>query len=419
MTDRVAVFCMQGSGHFAQLRPVVAGLVATGFAVQVFTDRRFAADVAQAGATMIDLFDARPLEGVDTASIPIPVRNVTFAGVYLGEIVEELRRLRPVLVVYETFAVVARFAAQLLGIPYINVAPGHFYHPDRFLPVLSKDPRVRISDQCHRAVAILRDQYGRDDASPFSYLSGLSPYLNIISQPQPFLTEEEGGAFAPAAYFGCLPWPPTTDGPGEAPGIEWLKEGEANLRLYVCLGTTAFDAFPDIVLAFLNAVADSVGSLPDVRALISLGGAGHEERVRQRITRPNVAVVDYTDQRQALRAANLFLTHHGLNSTHEAIMQGVPMLSYPIYADQPYLADRCQQLGIAIPLAKALRAPLDGADIPAALAVWSSRKAAMRVRLAEARSWEMNVIAERPAVIARIAALARRASMSPEQRADE
>lgn len=414
MTDRVAVFCMQGSGHFAQLRPVIAGLVAFGFDVHVFTHRRFAADVVQAGATMIDLFDARALESVDAASIPIPARCVTFAGVYLDEIVEELRRLRPILVVYETFAVVARFGAQLLGIPYVNVAPGHFYHPDRFLPLLTNDPRVRISEQCRRAVAILRDEYGRDDASPFSFLSGLSPHLNIISQPQPFLTEEEGAAFAPAAFFGSLPWPPPTDGPDEAPGIGWLKEGEATLRLYVCLGTTAFDAFPDIVMAFLRAVADSVGSMPEVRALISLGGAGYEETVRRCLTRANVAVVDYTDQRQALRAADLFLTHHGLNSTHEAIMQGVPMLSYPIYADQPFLAERCQQLGLAIPLAKALRAPLEGDDIPAALATWVSGKGAMQARLAEAKSWEMNVIAQRPAVIAQIAALGRRAKYHPE-----
>ena len=42
------------------------------------------------------------------------------------------------------------------------------------------------------------------------------------------------------------------------------------------------------------------------------------------------------------READLFVTHHGLNSTHEAIFNRVPMLSYPFFWDQPGLAAECR-----------------------------------------------------------------------------
>ena len=50
------------------------------------------------------------------------------------------------------------------------------------------------------------------------------------------------------------------------------------------------------------------------------------------------------------RGRRVFVTHHGLNSTHEAIYHRTPMLSYPFFGDQPYLANRCRDLGLSVPL---------------------------------------------------------------------
>ena len=55
------------------------------------------------------------------------------------------------------------------------------------------------------------------------------------------------------------------------------------------------------------------------------------------------------DQWAVLGETDLFVTHHGLNSTHEAIFNRVPMLSYPFFWDQPGLAAKCQAFGIARP----------------------------------------------------------------------
>ena len=38
--------------------------------------------------------------------------------------------------------------------------------------------------------------------------------------------------------------------------------------------------------------------------------------------------------------ADAFVTHSGMNSTHEALFHKMSMVSYPIFADQPGLAAR-------------------------------------------------------------------------------
>lgn len=112
--------------------------------------------------------------------------------------------------------------------------------------------------------------------------------------------------------------------------------------------------------------------------------------------------VEYTDQWAVLGETDIFLTHHGLNSTHEAIFRRVPMLSYPIFSDQPALAQRCQEFGIAVPLTESLRGAVAADDVRAALATLSASKDAIMARLDRVRSMELEVMAQRPAVLTRI-----------------
>jgi UDP:flavonoid glycosyltransferase YjiC (YdhE family) len=144
----------------------------------------------------------------------------------------------------------------------------------------------------------------------------------------------------------------------------------------------------------------------DAVALVSLGGGGPTEHMA-RLARRNVRVESYVDQWKALREASVYLTHQGLNSTHEAIFQGTPMISSPFFADQPSLAKRCQELGLAVPLVEVLRGRVDPGHISAALARVAAACDAMRSRLAEARRWELETIRGRPSVIERIVGLTR------------
>jgi UDP:flavonoid glycosyltransferase YjiC (YdhE family) len=122
-----------------------------------------------------------------------------------------------------------------------------------------------------------------------------------------------------------------------------------------------------------------------------------------------VVVHDFADQWAELRNADVFVTHHGLGSTHEAVACAVPMLSLPFFWDQPALARRAQELGVALPLIEGdVRADGLAADAVAhGLDRVATGRMAMRGRLLAARQWEARTIASRPALAARILAVGR------------
>jgi UDP:flavonoid glycosyltransferase YjiC (YdhE family) len=122
--------------------------------------------------------------------------------------------------------------------------------------------------------------------------------------------------------------------------------------------------------------------------------------------RNNVAVVDIVDQWAALAEADVFVTHHGINSTHEAIFHQVPMFSLPFFADQPGLARRCGELGLAVPLGRGAPDDLRAADVDSALDRLEREVDDIARCLADAREWELRLIADRPAVVDRILCIA-------------
>jgi MGT family glycosyltransferase len=397
-----ALFAMPEAGHFQRLRPLISDIARRGIEARVFTDVRFADDVENAGGRFVDLFATHPLADADDESLPIPCRYVSFAGCYADEVATDVRRLGPSLVVYDTFAVIGRVVARLLGVPYVNVCAGHNEEPGRFLRQLEADPRVAISPSCHRAVETLRDRHGIADASPFSYVTGLSPFLNVYCEPPAYLTEGERRAFEPIAFYGSLPPLEEIEATRRDPVRPVFGDGEASTRVYVSFGTVVWRYWETEAIDALRAISGALARMPNVRALISLGGAELEAGSVRDLERPNVMVSRSVDQWRTLEEADAFVTHHGLNSTHEAVFHRVPMISYPFFGDQPGLAARCQQLGLATPLADSPRAPLTEEDVEAAFAELARSRESIGIRLAEAQTWEREVIADRGSVLDRM-----------------
>jgi UDP:flavonoid glycosyltransferase YjiC (YdhE family) len=406
MSDRAAaVFGIPGRGHFERLRFVISDLVRHGYTAYVFTDTCYEREVELAGGRFFDLFAAYPLEEVDDESVPIPCRYVTFAGAHAEAIAGDLERLGVSVVVYDTFAVVGRVAARLLGLPHVNICAGHNMDPARFVPMFAADPRVSLSPACHRAVETLRG-FGIEDASPFSYLSGLSPFLNVYCEPAAYLTMAEREVFEPVAFYGSLPSIEEIAARSTEGGSSLFGTGaERQLRVYVSFGTVVWRYWEAKALEVLRTISGALATLPDVRGLISLGGAKPEPEAVRALTRPNVAVAEYVDQWRVLREADAFITHQGLNSTHEAIFNLVPMISYPFFSDQPTLAEKCYGLGIATPLRDSMPGGVTEEAVHCALERVAADRDSMQARLVEARELERAVIAGRDSVVERITAL--------------
>ncbi|MGE0704238.1 MAG: glycosyltransferase, partial [Vicinamibacterales bacterium] len=310
----------------------------------------------------------------------------------------DIARLNPALIVYDSFMVVAPLVGRRLGIPYVSMRAGHAQVPGPAIAAIAAEPSVAISAACLDAVRRLRDEHGLEDATPFAYLAGVSPHLNLYPEPSQYLDAGQAAAFAPIAFFGSL----TLHRAAEAVPI---FPGSGLKNVYVSFGTAVWRYYADSALGAMGVLADAAAA-SDVEMVISLGGYDAESTARHRIGRRHVRVETYVDQEAALREADIFVTHHGLNSTHEAAFQGVPMLSYPFFGDQPSMAACCQSLGFAMPLSSGLRQPLDLQGVVDRFQAVVAHRQELTARLRQAREWELDVMESRASVIDRMLALA-------------
>ena len=60
----------------------------------------------------------------------------------------------------------------------------------------------------------------------------------------------------------------------------------------------------------------------------------------------NIHIHKTVPQIEVLKLADVFVTHGGMNSVSEALVQGVPMVVIPFIADQPVNANRVEELGL-------------------------------------------------------------------------
>jgi UDP:flavonoid glycosyltransferase YjiC (YdhE family) len=394
----VVAFCMDEVGHLQRLRPLASGLARRGAKVFVFTDERFRKLVEGDGCRFVDLIRGRRPEIVDPETTRSGCRFVTFAGLFADEFLRDARSLRPSLILYDTFAVIGRAVALNLGIPYINVCAGHNVDPAKLTDELLRDPATRISHRCYSAVRALRERFNMADATPVSFISGSSPFLNVVCEPPEFLDEPDRRRFEPVAFFGSLL--------DALPPREELRTRRTRCRAYVSFGTVIWRRFAEEAIRSLRVLSCVLGSTPGLRTIISLGGAPLSDDVVASLESPTVQVEPYVDQWAVLQDADLFVTHHGLNSTHEAIYHRVPMLSHPFFWDQPGLASKCREFGLAVPLSKTPLSEITEEDVRMALEALEGRRDAIHEKLALASRWEVDVIRSRGRVIDRILSLA-------------
>jgi zeaxanthin glucosyltransferase len=106
-----------------------------------------------------------------------------------------------------------------------------------------------------------------------------------------------------------------------------------NPLIYASMGTLV-NGLKDVYRTILRAV----GELPKMQMVLSVG-----TNIDPRDLGPipsNTIVVPVAPQIQLLKRAALCITHAGLNTTLEALAQGVPMVAIPIGYEQPGIAAR-------------------------------------------------------------------------------
>ncbi|CAN4110080.1 unnamed protein product [Withania somnifera] len=134
--------------------------------------------------------------------------------------------------------------------------------------------------------------------------------------------------------------------------IEWLNGQKPKSVLFVSFGSMA--RFPDNQLSEIVEALDS-SSVPFIFVLrlkqeTTTGWlpVGFEERVAK--SKIGLLIRGWVPQMTILEhsATGGFMTHCGTNSVLEAITSGVPMLTWPLYADQFYNEKLVEVLGLGV-----------------------------------------------------------------------
>ena len=99
-----------------------------------------------------------------------------------------------------------------------------------------------------------------------------------------------------------------------------------------------------------NTIAQAVGELAGVQLVLSIGPVLDPQQIKS--LPASAIVVNRAPQIELLRRSALCITHAGLNTTLEALTQGVPLVAIPVTNDQPGVAARIAytKTGAFVPL---------------------------------------------------------------------
>ena len=157
---------------------------------------------------------------------------------------------------------------------------------------------------------------------------------------------------------------------------DWWEHGEWPL-VYLTLGSVAptMDFFPGVYREAL----DSLSHLP-VRVLVTVGRDRDPADLGP--VGPNVHVARWVPQADVMPHTAAMICHGGSGTVRAGLAAGVPLAVLPLFADQPFNAQRVTELGAGITLDDASGA---GDAVRRLLADPAYGKAAQRVAAATRR----------------------------------
>ena len=352
----IVFFCIPAHGHTNPTLNVVRELKTRGHRVVYYSYDEFREKIEDAGAEFVSCNgnDAQlhltKEEGAKIgADLALSTRVLVDTTLSLdGPVCRDMERLKPDCIVADSMAVWGKAVAKKLGIPFVCSTTTFAFNKESakimphslketFSMILSMgkvNAQVKRLQQAGYPVKSVLDLIGSDESVPTVV------YTSPLFQPSAETFPE---------HFAFV-------GPSIRPArSQVVKTGEK--LVYISMGTVHNDMLP-LYRACVQAVKGttwqvilSVGDQVDTQMLGALPG--------------NVSVFPSVDQIAVLTAADVFLTHCGMNSANEGLYFGVPLVTLPQTSEQSGVAARAEQLGAGLRLREttpdAIRAALEKA----------------------------------------------------------
>ncbi|WP_213453462.1 glycosyltransferase [Rhizomonospora bruguierae] len=334
---RILVFTIPNEGHLNVLRRLVREYRAEYEFRFVLVDRNNTPpDLGDLGATVIAPEAAAAFTNTAAGRVFARVRDV------LDECLAAARAFRPDLILYDFCAIEGYFVGRVLGIPSWCSVPGLMgplvEHGYLARSVSTPDNRAALAAIARRyGVAVRPDQVELISNSLF-----LPGDLNLLWSypavtPPDFLANRHPARYRFAGY------------PSDGHPVRQDRSGPA--LVYLSFGTEVMDNLWCAQEETRRGIRRCVAGLarrwaaPEVAVVFATQGRPVLPRYPA-----NWRVVAKVDQQRVLSEADVFVTHGGSNSLHEAILYRVPMVVVPFFGDQMLIGPRVEQLGIGVVL---------------------------------------------------------------------
>lgn len=357
------MFCTRaGAGHFGPLVPFAKAFLRNNDEVVFVAPAESAVMIAGAGfdhdpipdppaAGRAELFAKARRMDWDDANVLV-VRDLfvaTDTPANFPHVVNAIKTHRPDVVLWEASDFAAGLAVEAMGVPAVCVGITQARH------------RVALADVVDEALADVRATLGLEAGELRE-----TPYFTLMP-----LEFEDPSAPGPA---DALRFRERT---GDArPLPDWWENSSWPL-VYLTLGSVAptMDFFPDVYREAL----DSLIHLP-VRVLVTVGRDRDPADLGP--VPPNVHVARWVPQADVMPHAAAMICHGGSGTVRAGLAAGIPMAVLPLFADQPFNAERVTALGAGVTLDRASRA---GDAVRWLLSDPAYREAAQRVAAATQR----------------------------------
>jgi zeaxanthin glucosyltransferase len=125
------------------------------------------------------------------------------------------------------------------------------------------------------------------------------------------------------------------------PEFNYSKLANAQQLIYFALGTqsTLYTDGGSLLTSVVSAFRD-LGNRKKYQLIVSVGG--HMDPTTITCEAANILAFKSVPQLEIVRRASLVITHGGLGTIKECILNGVPMVVFPFMNDQPINADRVE-----------------------------------------------------------------------------
>ncbi|NQX58339.1 macrolide family glycosyltransferase [Paenibacillus qinlingensis] len=332
-------------GHINPTIGVVQELISRGEEVVYVCIEAFRERIEKTGATVRTFDDQQFIKAFISGGRNYMLERINglllTTDIVIPSVLEQIKDEQFDYIIHDAMFGCGRLLAQLLQLPAINSCTSFAQSREsieqeleQFYTNVSSDIVQAIYEQFHILTRMVKEKYDVDIHSPYEVWCNPAP-LSIVYTTREF--QPNGESFDQTYKFV---------GPSISTRLSsesnTYTENQAEKPIYISLGTV-FNRSIDFYKLCIEALGNTEHTI-----IMSIGNNVRLSDLGEIPT--NFTVKPYVPQTELLPNTKLFITHGGMNSVHEALYYGIPLIVIPQSADQPIIAEQVESIGAGLTL---------------------------------------------------------------------